>query len=207
METPAQALELARALVGVGRGAGLQVEAWVTAMDRPLGRAVGNALEVAEAWACLRGEGPADLRALVLELAADPRAAQALDSGAAAEVFARMVRAQGGDPEAPLLGAGVAEASWRAPRDGWVASLKAGGIGRAAFGLGAGRSSAEEAVDPGVGLVLQVALGEQVQRGQELVRIYHRDGQGLERALEPLSQACVIGDAPPTPLPLVVARC
>ncbi len=199
MQSVDRARALAEALVRVGLGAGMATEAHLTAMDRPLGLAAGNAVEVNEAVACLRGGGPADLRALVLAFAG-PGSEAALDDGRAFACFERMVVAQGGD--AAWLGrprdpSGIRRVVVRANRTGLVAKIDAGSVGRAVFGLGAGRASAEEAVDPEVGVVLQTALGAKVQVGDEIAHVLHRDGRGLEAALAHLDVGIRVDDMGP----------
>jgi pyrimidine-nucleoside phosphorylase len=211
MKTDADARRLAEALVRVAEGSGLPCRALVTSMERPLGRAVGNALEVAEAIDALEGGGPDDLRALTVRLAGHPRAAEVLASGAAAERFRRMVAAQGGDLGAvagcaqilALHRSGVAEAVVRADRSGVVERVDAGGVGRAAFVLGAGRRRAEDPVDFAVGVVLEVHPGDAVRPGDVLARVHHRDGHALEAALSALGGAFGISDGPVEVPPLV----
>lgn len=209
MEEPDDARRLARALVDVANAAGVQTSATITAMDRPLGRAVGNAIEVLESVEVLRGGGPEDVRRLVVALAHDPRAEEVLASGAAYARLEQMVAAQGGDvnaltdPHALGMG-GTTEEVWRAPHSGVVQKIECLAVGRAAFRLGAGRLRAEDPVDPGVGLWVDVEVGDEVVAGQPLVRVIHRDGKELEAARALLSEAVVIGEQPPSPLPLIV---
>jgi len=209
MKTPEASRELAEALVRVARGAGVDCSAHITAMDRPLGEAVGNALEVREAAACLKGEGPADLAELVVTLAGHPRAAEILASGAAYSRFLAMVEAQGGDPRTVDGGVldgerGVAEEVVVARRDGVVEQVDAGNVGRAAFVLGAGRRRADDAVDMGVGARVHVNPGDAVTKGQPLVTLIHRDGHALREALAYVGDGVVVGDGPSEALPLVV---
>ena len=180
-------------------------------MDRPLGRAIGNAHEVRESLECLRGGGPSDLREMVLQLAMHPDAARVLDDGSALACFARMVEAQGGDPRCIddpglLRGSGTSEAVVCAPRDGFIAELGALEVGRAAVALGAGRIRAEDPVDHGVGMDLLAVKGEPVETGQPLVRIAHRQGVGLERARALLEQAFVFSEHPVSAGPLILGR-
>ncbi len=210
MKTQEQACTLARALVDVATGAGVDCTAFVTAMDRPLGLTAGNALEVEEAIACLEGGGPADLRELTLALADHPRAEAELDSGRPLEVFARMIEAQGGDPRvvdepSALLGGGCAEHVVVAGRSGHVQVLDAWHLGVAAFRLGAGRSRAEDPVDFGVGLRLHAKPGEVVEAGQPVLTLLHREGRGLDDALEHVGQALVVGEEAPE-VPELVQR-
>ena len=144
MQEQSLALELARTMVALGTEHGVRTRALVTRMDTPLGRAVGNALEVAEAIEALRGEGPADLMEVTFALAehmlelvgldADPR--QAIASGRALEVFKQMIKAQGGDPDAPLPLAAHRQGALPAAIGGWVTRLDARAVGVAAWRLG-----------------------------------------------------------------------
>ncbi len=182
MKTVENARALADSIVRVGTGAGVRTRARITDMNQPLGHAVGNAIEVEESVRCLRGEGPEDLAALVCELIDDPRARPLLDSGAAYERWCRMVRAQGGDPEAPLLGSGCEERVVEAPVAGTVTRCDAWHIARATFLLGAGRLRAEDPVHPGVGAWVHAKVGDRVEAGQPLVTLRHAD-RGLDEAV------------------------
>lgn len=209
MQTPDAARALAEALVRVGNGAGMHVSALVTAMERPLGRKIGNALEVEESIDALKGGGPDDLRRLTLDLAQHPDAERVLASGRAFDRFVRMVEAQGGDArslDGGLSGAGCREHVVTADRDGFLATLDAGGAGKAAFLLGAGRRRAEDPVDFGVGLTLHAQVGDAVVRGQPLVTVHHRDGHALDEALAALDDAIRLTDHDTSPGPLVLAR-
>ncbi len=206
MKTHEDARALATALVDVATGAGLHCTACITDMDHPLGRTVGNALEVEEAVRCLRGEGPDDLRDVTLALADHPDAERVLASGAAYERFCAMVRAQGGDPRAldgGLAGAGCAVVEVCAPRAGVVAGVHAMSVGLAAHALGAGRDHAAAAIDMGVGVELLRVAGDGVGAGEPVFRVHHRDGRGLERARALLDQALTVADAAP---PRVLVR-
>lgn len=206
MKTLAEATTLAEALVRVARANGAACEAWITAMDRPLGVACGNGNEVREAIEVLQGRGPDDVVALTLALADDPRAAEVLASGAAYERFARMVRAQGGDLSAPLLGVGARDQVLEAPCDGYIGAVDAFEVGRAVFELGAGRRRAEDPVDFGVGVDVLCRPGERVVRGQPCFRVAHREGLGLQAAADHLRAGLRIDDAPPVVPPLVQGR-
>lgn len=196
MKDLAGARVLASSLEAVGGGAGLDVTAMLTPMDEPLGRAVGNALEVAEAEAALRGGGPDDLVDLVVRLSGHgDRARAALRDGSAWERWCAMVLAQGGDPAAPRLGQDALQCEeLLADRDGVVARCDAGETGRAAFALGAGRARAGESVHPGVGLVLRRKVGEAVRRGEPLAAVYHA-GRGRDEAFARMRSAFVVTDA------------
>jgi pyrimidine-nucleoside phosphorylase len=202
------ARRLAGALVRVATGAGMQCQAVISAMDRPLGFAVGNALEVVEAVDCLKGGGPEDLRQLTVALAQHPDAERVLASGAAYERFCRMVVAQGGDADAvddpsTLQGAGADREEVSAPGDGIVLGVEALGIGRAAFLLGAGRRRAEDPVDFGVGLLVHVKPGDKVTRGQPVATLLHRDRRALAEAVQLVHDAVTLGDASPDVPPLI----
>lgn len=208
MDTEDKALSLASDLVRVATGAGIHCDAYITAMDRPLGQAIGNAVEVIEAIATLKGEGPEDLRNIVIALTDDPRAAEVLRSGRAYERFERMVAAQGGDVRAlqkvrKLEGRGTSEAVMVAEREGIVQSVGARGIAEAAFRLGAGRLRAADPVDPGVGLWVHVETGQPVAVGQPIATLLHRDGRELAAAFQAVKSAVVIGDAPAAATPLI----
>ena len=222
MTTLPRARELARSMIGAGTAMGRKVRALVTDMDQPLGRMVGNANEVRESIDCLAGRGPADLREVTLaltgamlvmgEVAADDRAARAmlegaLASGAALERFRRMVEAQGGDPrvvdDPGRLPSAPHETVVTAPRAGVLARVQCREVGLAAVELGAGRATADEAVDPGVGLEVCARRGDRVVAGQPLVRVAWRDGTRRDRALARLAGAFEIADAAPELPPLV----
>ena len=191
MSTRGQAEELAESLVRVGNGAGVQTRAVLSDMNQPLGQAVGNALEVEEAVACLRGEGPADLADLVCDLIGDPRASEILRSGAAIPRWENMVRAQGGDPHAALLGGGCRETVLEAAQDGTVSRCDAYEVGRAAFVMGAGRLRATDPVHPGVGVRVHAKVGDAVAAGQPLATLVH-DDKGLDEASALIRTAIVV---------------
>lgn len=183
MKTEAAARELADSLERVGRASGLRTRALLSDMSQPLGRAVGNALEVEEAVACLEGGGPPDLRALVVALSGcGAEAEAALDDGRALERWRRMVRAQGGDPEGPLRGAACSVTEVSSPHAGVVHRCDAGRLGRAAFLLGAGRLRAGQGIHHGVGLVLAAKRGDRIEAGAPLAFLHHAGGRGLEEA-------------------------
>ena len=186
------ASRLAESLVRVGEGAGLRCRARLTDMNQPLGHTVGNALEVEEAIACLQGRGPDDLATLVCELIGHPDARTVLDSGAAWPRFERMVRAQGGDPSAPLLGGDVIEEPLLAERAGTVTRCDAYGVARAAFVLGAGRVRADQDIHPGVGVRIHRKVGDRVEVGEPLSTLVHA-GRGLTASRALLRGALVVG--------------
>jgi pyrimidine-nucleoside phosphorylase len=222
---PGRALELARTMIGLGTARGCPTVALLTAMDRPLGHACGNALEVEEALLVLHGEGPADLRELTLALGvemlllAEPalaagdarrRLEEALASGKALERFARLVEAQGGNPaiaEDPgaLPQAAVVELH-EAPADGFVQRVEPRTIGRAIIALGGGRTRVEDEVDPTVGFVITAKPGQEVRRGEPLASVFARDAAGAVEGLGALAEAIVIGEARPEVPPLISHR-
>jgi pyrimidine-nucleoside phosphorylase len=225
MKTLDDSRALARSLVGIGNASGVRTEALITAMDAPLGRKVGNALEVIESVDVLKGEGPADLaelsvllaaRMLVLaRLAADEPAAVAraratISSGTALEAFRRIIEHQGGDPRVvddySRLPSASDEAIVPAARGGYVAALEAEAIGRAAVALGAGRARIDDVIDPGVGIEVVAHVGAQVSPGDAVLVVRHRAGRGLGEAMALLTDAIRIDDAAPRPRPLVVER-
>jgi len=227
MKTEDEARHLAEVMVAIGEGAGRRTAALLTRMEAPLGLAVGNANEVAESVAALRGGGPADLRELVLDLSegailvsgheSEPeglreRLEAALDSGTALHAFRQMVEAQGGDPRAIddtglLEGlAGTAEKVLLAPHEGWIEDLDALDLGLAAAALGGGRGSDGSAPDPGVGLALELRRGDPVRAGQAWARLRHRDGRGLEEAEALAGAGLRIAAEPSEPGALLIGR-
>ncbi len=208
MKTLEEARLLARTMVGIGRGAGRRVRAVLSRMDAPLGRAVGNALEVREAIQTLKGEGPLDLQDLALRLAMEALSAEglpvelarkALESGAALEKFQNFIEAQGGDPrvvEEPdrLPTAPQVTEVW-AEEAGEVAEVDAYRVGLAVLALGGGRRKKGEAIDPAVGVEVLKKPGERVEKGEPLFRVHHR-GKGVEEACALLHAAVRLGPAP-----------
>lgn len=217
MKTEADARALAEAMVSIGRLNGRNVRAVLSSMAQPLGHMVGNAMEVSEAIACLRGEGPADLLELclvlaeeVLEAASLPAGRQALldaiGSGRAMERFEAWVAAQGGDVgRLDRLDRAPDQAIVRSGRAGVVSELNALAIGRAAGVLGGGRSRKGEAIDAGVGVELHAKVGTPVAEGEAIATLWHRGGRGLETAETLVAGAYVVTEAA-EPQPLVVAR-
>ena len=203
-----QALNLARTMVTLGEEHGVCTRALITRMDTPLGRAVGNALEVEEAVAALRGEGPPDLMEVtfalaghMLELAgieADPQ--QAIASGRALDTFKEMVKVQGGDPEARLPRAAYRQGALEADTAGWVARLDARAVGVAAWLLGAGRARKEDDVSPTAGVRCLAKPGDYVRQGDPVLELHADDPARFGPALEALSGALTItSEPPPTP--------
>lgn len=226
MKTEADARALAEALVGTAQEAGRHCTAFLTAMDRPLGSHVGNALEIAESIEILRGGGPADTRALTTLLGGEmlclagvaqslaegeERIAKALDDGSALARFAEVVKAHGGDPrvtEAPdqvLPKAPIVRPllAWQA---GVLARQDALAVGLAAVRLGAGRNTAADVIDPAVGFVLCKKPGDAVQRGEPLAFVHARTESAAIVALQQLRDAMAIGAEAEPLLPLVLGE-
>jgi pyrimidine-nucleoside phosphorylase len=216
---------LAASLVGLAEASGLTAAALLTTMDAPLGRCVGNALEVRECLDVLRGGGPDDLVELSVELAAvmlrlgeraasldeaRTRARATLQDGTALEVFRAIVQRQGGDVRAvddpARLPAAPRVDIVTAPVDGYVTSLHAGLLGRASTQLGAGRARVEDLVDPAVGLVVRAPLGARVTAGAPILEVHSRDEGTRTGAWPLLQQAVQVGPAPPVIRPLVLDR-
>jgi pyrimidine-nucleoside phosphorylase len=223
MKTRDDAGRLAESLVSIGRANGVRTQALVTAMNAPLGRAAGNALEVIECLETLKGRGPADLEALSVRLAAgmlrlggvaatdaeaEAKVRDALTSGRGLEKFRQVIELQGGAPRVVedyrLLPAAPQRAVFTADRPGYVAGLDAELVGRATMLLGAGRDKVEDAIDPAVGIVLCARPGDEVRAGDAVAEVHYRDAARLVPALGLLRDACRIADAPPTPEPLVL---
>ena len=219
-----RAIEFARTMIALGETRGCRTVALLTAMDRPLGRACGNALEVEEALQGLGGEGPEDLMevtyALGVEMlllagvereaaAARERLETSVSSGQALETFGRIIEAQGGDPaliEDPgILPQADAVEVFRAPGSGTVASVDPRTIGRAIIALGGGRTTIADTVDPTVGFVITVKPGDRVKAGQPLASVFARDAAGIALGLEALGRA-ISTEGEPAPLPLVSHR-
>jgi thymidine phosphorylase len=216
MKDPDRARELARTMVELGNDAGVRTIALITAMDVPLGRTAGNALEVEESLEVLAGGGPADVRELTLVLArtmldavgldrVDP--VDALDDGRAMDAWKAMIRAQGGDPDAPLPVARETQ-EVRAERDGVVTRLDAYGVGVAAWRLGAGRARKEDAVQAGAGVRWHVGQGKQVRAGQPLATLCTDTPERFPAALADLVAAITVGEPVDVveQLPLVLDR-
>jgi thymidine phosphorylase len=204
MRDVADAGLLARTMVTLGEEHGVRTSALLTGMDTPLGRSVGNALEVEEAVATLSGDGPPDLVEVVLALAAemlrlagiDADPAAALADGRALAAYRAMIVAQGGDPDAPLPRAAVRRPV-PAAASGYLRRLDARAVGVAAWRLGAGRARKENPVSATAGVRCLAKPGERVARGQPVLELLADDEARFERALEVLAGAIEIGPEPP----------
>ncbi len=207
------ARELAETMVRLGADHGVRTTALLTAMDIPLGRAVGNAVEVAESVETLRGQGPADLVEVTLALAremlalagidADP--ATALSDGRALEAYRRMIAGQDGDPDARLPQAQHRQLI-TAGAGGYVTRLDALAVGTAAWRLGAGRARKEDPVSAGAGVICLAKPGEPVEAGQPVLELLADDPDRFGRAMEALAGAIEIGPEPRAPRPVVLER-
>jgi pyrimidine-nucleoside phosphorylase len=215
MKTRADARRLAESLVNIGNANGVRAEALITAMDTPLGNAVGNSLEIIECLETLKGRGPSDLEALSIALAArmlklaglateeteaEALVRRALTSGQGLEKFREIIAAQGGDarvvddyqrlPQAPN------RMTVNADESGYVVGMDAERIGRAAMALGSGRNRVEEAIDPAVGILVTARPGQKVSQGDVLMELLYRDAATLERALPFARHACHVSGSP-----------
>jgi hypothetical protein len=218
-------LTLARTMIDLGTDHGCPVVALLTAMDRPLGRACGNALEVEESIAALRGEGPADLMDVTYALGAEMlvlggvaatrnearrRMEVAISSGRAARKFQAIIEAQGGNPavvDDPGLLPQAAEVElFVAARDGVVAQVEPRAIGRGITAMGGGRTKVEDTVDPAVGFVITARPGDVVRAGEPLATIFARDTAGVEAGRAALRASIRLADDADPPLPLISHR-
>jgi len=215
MKSRDQARALAQTMVALGEEHNVRTRALLTTMDTPLGRAVGNAVEVAESVMALRGDGPPDLMEVTLALAAQMLAlagieaapstrsdpAAAIADGRALAAYRAMVRAQGGDPDAPLPQPAHVTRALPAPADGWLTRLDALAVGTAAWRLGAGRERKEDPVSAAAGLICLAKPGDQVRKGQPLVELRADDPERFRGALAALEHAIEVTGQPPPPLP------
>jgi pyrimidine-nucleoside phosphorylase len=223
MKTEQDARQLATWLVGIAGRSGVRTEALLTAMNTPLGRAVGNANEVIESIETLKGRGPEDVTELSVRLAArmlvlaeqatgdadaEAQIRRALSSGAGVEKFRDIIAEQGGDPKViddyGRLPAARYREEWRAPRAGLVSAMDAELIGRAAVALGAGRERTEAGVDPSAGIDLAVSVGGRVGAGDVVCVLACNDRARLDAARGLIDDAVEIGDEPPPPPTLVL---
>jgi len=219
MKDLAAARELAETMLELGRSAGREVVCVLTDMDQPLGSAVGNALEIREAVATLRGEGPPDFTELVLESAAHllalsdlgvdeaagrARAETAVGDGSALAAYERWIRAQGGDPDESALPAAPVVLDVPAGQDGYVDRIGAVRVGLAALHLGAGRRTKDDAIDHAVGVTCLRKRGDQVGAGQPLACVHARDEATARVAVGEVTAAYALAAEPPPARPLVL---
>ncbi|MGH2997552.1 MAG: thymidine phosphorylase, partial [Gaiellaceae bacterium] len=219
MKSLPAARELAEMMLALGRHAGREVVCVLTDMDQPLGYAVGNALEVREAVATLRGEGPPDFAELVLassahllalsdlgvdETEARGRVEAAVSDGSALAAYERWIRAQGGDPDLEALPQAPVVREVAAERNGYVARIGAVRVGMAALHLGAGRRTKEDPIDYGVGVVCRRKRGDRVAAGEPLAEIHARDAASAAEAVAEVAGAFELANEPPPLRPIVL---
>jgi pyrimidine-nucleoside phosphorylase len=223
MKTHADAKRLAESLVAIGMAQGVRTEALLTAMDHPLGKAVGNTLEVIECIETLKGRGPSDLETLSVLLAsrmvylagkaasaadAETQVRAALTSGRGVEKFREIIAQQGGDAKViddySRLPTAPHREVLRAELGGWCHGFEAERVGRATVLLGAGRDRVEDRVDPAVGAMVLVRRGDKVKAGDPLIELLYRDASRLAAAKGLLADACPIRDEEPYTKPLVL---
>jgi pyrimidine-nucleoside phosphorylase len=219
MKTIDRARELARTMVDLGRRAGREVVCELTDMDQPLGHAVGNALEIREAVATLRGEGPPEVTELVLGAAAHllalsdlgvdhadarQRAEGAVDSGEALAAYERWIRAQGGDPSPDVLPSAPVVRKVEAPTAGHVSAIAATRVGLAALRLGAGRARKEDAIDHAVGVVCVAKRGDAVSAGSTLAEVHAADSLSADAAVAEVAACYRIAAEAPEATPIVL---
>ena len=220
-----RATALARAMIELGADRGCPTVALLTAMDRPLGFACGNALEIAESIDCLRGNGPEDLMEVTYALGAEmlvlagPVASHAeawramrdaIQSGRALAKFVEILEAQGGDPrivdDISLLPSASRRQDLLAGRDGIVTEVTPRTVGYGIIALGGGRTTMDDEIDPGVGFVVHAKPGASVTRGDRLATVHARDEAGIRKGIAVLDEAITLGDEPPEVPRLVTTR-
>jgi len=228
MATREDARALAESMTRIGRELGKPVHALITAMDAPLGRTVGNALEVRESVECLRGEGPADLMEVSLELAAEmlvmggvaatrdealEKGRRSIADGSALERFRKVVAAQGGDPRVcddpdMVLPRAARVEPFRAGRAGFIAGIRAWPVGQASMLLGAGRARVDSTIDPAAGIVFVKTVGDEVRAGDVIAEVHVNPGHAaaVGETLAMLADATAIAAAPPPKRSLILER-
>jgi pyrimidine-nucleoside phosphorylase len=219
MRTLPEARELAEAMRELGTGAGREVVCLLTDMDQPLGRAVGNALEIREAIATIRGDGPPDFTELVLaaaaklvalsdlgldESAARERVESAIADGSAEAAYRRWIAAQGGDPDEARLPTAPVVQPVDADVERWVTRVRALPVGIAALELGAGRRTKADEIDHSVGIVLLKKRGERTSKAEPIAEVHARDEASAQEAGERLRAAFELGEEPPEPASVVL---
>ena len=218
-----EARRLAQLMISIGRRMNVKVQALLTDMDQPLGFTIGNALEVMEASQTLQNQGPPDLGALAVEVAARmiylgessrsiesarEQAQQLLTDGSALAKLQQVIKAQGGDPDVvnrfELLPNASGELVVNSPRDGFISRINADDIGKAAAMLGAGRTNMDDPIDPAVGVILQSKVGDQVEAGSRLCALYYTDDAKLAEAEQLVEDAFRLSAHPPEPRDLIL---
>jgi len=225
MKNEADSRTLAESLVSIGNASGVKTEAVITAMHTPLGRAVGNALEVIECLEVLKGRGPSDLVELSIDLTArmlvlggvasdrkdgERKARAAVASGAGLDRFRQIIELQGGDPKVvddyDRLPHVADRHIIKAPRTGYLAELDAELVGRASVALGAGRDRVQDPVDPAVGIMVLARPGDRVNAGDPILELHIRDRGRLGAAEALATRAIVVGDSRPPDRPIIVGE-
>ena len=222
MKSEEDSRALAEAMVDIGKRAGKRVRALITDMDRPLGNAIGNSLEVIEAIETLNGRGPADFTELCVALATHmlvisdrgteqecrDAVLRVMADGSALDTFAAMVKAQGGDPDwiyhPEKFPTAPCSREVKAPADGYIVSVDCEGYGTAALLLGAGRNRKEDVIDPAAGILLHAKTGDAVKAGQPIATLYASREELLDGAEAKLLSSTVIGGDKPVARPLIV---
>ncbi len=225
MRETARAEELAQKLIAVGKQFGLKVAALLTSMEQPLGKKIGNWLEVEECLECFRGEGPADLLKVTLTLCAHMiqmagaaanfasayrMAEDSLQSGRALDKFLKLVKAQGGDisvlQQPERYGNAEQSATLASPADGYVSAMNTRQIGLAAVALGAGRQKADDPIDSRAGIILHKKVGEPVAKGEPVLTAYAGSRQKLTDGMDRLEQAIRFSEKPPGEIPALILK-
>lgn len=224
MKTLERSIELAKEMVSIGENAGRHTMALITNMDRPLGKAIGNSLEVIEAIETLNGKGPDDLTKICTELAAnmlflaekgtreqcEKMVQKAIESKKALDCFVKMVQAQGGDPSVILdtdkFRKAKKEYHVLSDRTGYIVSMDTEGCGIASVMLGAGRDTKESKIDYAAGIILNKKVGDYVEKGEDLAVLYADDEKLFEMAADKYRQCIRIEDNAPEKQPLIYAR-
>jgi pyrimidine-nucleoside phosphorylase len=224
MKTQDDALVLARSLVSIGTANGVLTEAFITAMEAPLGRTVGNALEIAECIETLQGKGPKDLETVIVTLAsrmvalagvareeaeAETKVRQALSTGKALAKLEAVIARQGGDRRVVAEPSRLPHAAHvrqvTAASDGYVAAMDAERVGRASMLLGAGRDRVDAVIDPAAGIVLHKKPGDRVARGESVFELHYNDDRQLESAIRMAESAISVANTRPAQTPIVLA--
>ena len=222
MKSEEDSRALAEAMVDIGKRAGKRVRALITDMDRPLGNAIGNSLEVIEAIETLKGNGPADFTELCVALAThmlvisdrgdeatcEANVRRVMTDGSALDTFAAMVKAQGGDPDWIYHPERFPTAPYTrvvtAPADGYITSVDCEGYGTAALLLGAGRNRKEDEIDPAAGIILHAKTGDALKAGAPIATLYASKAELLDAAAEKLMASTAIGGEQPQARPLIL---
>ncbi|MBN1961837.1 MAG: thymidine phosphorylase [Deltaproteobacteria bacterium] len=223
MKNIEQARRLAQSLVKVGTDAGLRIRALLTRMQEPLGRTIGNALEVKEAIEILQGKGPADTTELTFALGAEmlllsgvayshtharEKLTQAISSQAAIELFAKLITAQHGDArvinDPSLLPSAPLQTKVCSSTNGFINEIDAYNLAMLAMQIGAGRARSDDKIDPAVGIELLVQRSSQVQKGDDIAIIHHRHDSAIEAIANQVKQSFIIKERPPEPVALII---